>query len=114
MANGILNQGNAQEQGFDFFGHYHVPYTPFTVFALSQWLMPNTKISKDPLDFERYAIGVNYQMNEFLRFALDVQNLTYYHSQFTFPSGQIPGVGPVSDAVPRDTNAIFLNMEFNY
>jgi predicted porin len=124
MANGILNAGNAEEQGFDVFGHYHFPNTPFTVFGLTQWFQPNTNIKVDPLDFNRYVIGVAYQYNEFLRFALNAQNLSYYHSQLTFPAGEVLGVTEgsgakthavaVPDAVPRDTNAIFLNMEFNY
>jgi hypothetical protein len=94
------------------------------VFGLTQWFQPNTNIKVDPLDFNRYVIGVAYQYNEFLRFALNAQNLSYYHSQLTFPAGEVLGVTEgsgakthavaVPDAVPRDTNAIFLNMEFNY
>ncbi len=115
MVNGILNSGQAREEGFDFFGHYHFPDTPFTVFGLFQWFLPNTKVSKNPIDFERYAVGVSYQYNEFLRFALDSQALMFYHQQFTFPDGQVTGVDSDTPfAVPRDTHALFLNLEFNY
>ncbi|HUY17951.1 MAG TPA: hypothetical protein VMV15_01885 [Candidatus Binataceae bacterium] len=112
MVNGILNRGNTRQEGFDAFGHYHFPYTPFTLFGMSEWFMPDTKIKKNPLDFNRYIVGVNYQYNEFLRFALDVQNLSYYHSQFTLPAQD--GIAATPFAVPRDSNSIWLNVEFNY
>jgi hypothetical protein len=114
MVNGILNSGKTRQQGFDVFGHYHFPYTPFTLFGMTEWFQPDTKMSKNPLDFNRYIVGVDYQWNEFLRFALDWQNLSYYHSQFTFPAGEATGVGATPFAVPRDSNSIWLNVQFNY
>ncbi|MBF6568488.1 MAG: hypothetical protein IVW54_06390 [Candidatus Binataceae bacterium] len=114
MTNGILNTGSSQQQGFDVLGRYHIPYTPFDLFGLYEWFMPNTKISKDPLDFQRWVVGVGYQYNEFLRFALDSQNLLFYHKQFTFPAGEVSGVGATPFAVPGDTHVFMLNVEFNY
>ena len=40
----ILNNGQAQQQGFDFFGHFHIPETPVSLFGMFQWLLPNTPI----------------------------------------------------------------------
>lgn len=112
MVHDILDKGNAREEGFDVFGHYHIPETPFTVFGMTEWFLPNTKIDKNPLDFNRYIAGVGYQYNEFLRFALDVQMLSYYHSQFTFPAEK--DIPTTAYAVPRDQNSIWLNVQFDY
>ena len=40
-----------------------------------QWFMPNDKFADDPLDFQRFIVGLSYQVNEFLRFAVDSQNV---------------------------------------
>lgn len=95
-----------------------------------QWFLPNDQFSDDPLDFQRFVVGVSYQVNEFLRFALDSQNVLFYHNQESIPVarlarfGYVPGAsfnglllpsrGAIPFMVPRDTHAIFLNMEFNY
>jgi hypothetical protein len=124
MTNAILNNGQAQQIGFDFFGHYHIPHTPLTLFGMFQWLQPNTNVALDPLDFQRWVLGVSYQYNEYLRFALDSQNLSYYHGQFAFPVSEAKELGwtaptgfkgsTVPSAVPWDTHAIFANVEFSY
>jgi len=113
MTTAILNQGKAIQEGFDLFGHYHIPNTPFSIFGLYQWELPNTNANNpDPLDFERFVAGVAYQYNEYLRFALDSQNLSYYHNQETFSGFGL--AKPVPNAVMRDIHSIFLNVEFNY
>jgi hypothetical protein len=128
--NAILNNGQARELGFDVFGHYHIPKTPLTAFGMFQWFLPNDKFSDDPLDFQRFVVGVSYQVNEFLRFAVDSQNTLFYHDQQSSPIsylsrfGYVPGssfnglllpaTGSVPFLVPRDTHSIFANMEFNY
>ncbi len=112
MTNAILNSGLAREQGFDWFGHYHIPNTPFTPFGMFEWFMPNTKIQKDPLDFQRWIVGISYQYNEYLRFAADMRSLNYYHGQFTFPA-QL-GVPTTPFSVPKDSQSYWLNVEFNY
>ena len=104
-------------------GHVDIPHTPFTAFGLVQWLQPNTRVNKDPLDFTRYDLGIQWLVNKYLRVAFDSQAIQYYHSQFTYDSS-FPGIGggstnhskiaPTEFAVPRDTHAFFLNLEFRY
>jgi hypothetical protein len=124
MTNAILNNGAAEQIGFDFFGHLRIPHTPLTLFGMFQWWNPNTNIAVDPLDFQRWVAGVSYQYNEYLRFALDSQNLSYYHGQFGFPVSTLDTLGwtapsgfkgvVVPSSVARDTHAIFANVEFSY
>ncbi len=104
-ASGILTS-SAQQRGFDFFGHYNIPHSPFSLFGLYQYFQPNINVNKDPLDFERIVGGISYKYDKYLEFALDSQNLIFTHSQFTY-SG-------IPNAVPNNVNALFLNAEFNY
>jgi hypothetical protein len=125
LANALLNNGRTQQEGFDFFGHYHI-YGPFTAFGLFQEFLPNTKVNLDPFDMQRFTVGVWYEYNEYLRFAFSSQNLSFFHDQFTFPLayaeefGPMPNIagttvtGNIKDAVPRDIHALFLNAEFSY
>jgi hypothetical protein len=128
--NAILNNGQAEQIGFDAFGHYHIPETPITLFGMFQWFEPNQNFHNDPLDFQRFIVGVSYQYNEYLRFAVDTQNFSFYHDQQTIPITQLkkfgyspggtfnnqllPKTGSIPDMVTRDTHAIFGNVEFNY
>jgi hypothetical protein len=125
-----LNNGRARQLGWDFFGHYHIPTTKLTAFGMFQWLMPNDNVNEDPLDFMRFVAGISYQYNEYLRFALDSQNLLFYHDQFSVPISyakdfnyaaggtlngrKLPKTGSIPNTVPLDTHAIFLNIEFAY
>jgi hypothetical protein len=125
-----LNNGRAREIGADFLGRYHIPGTKLTAFGLFQWFMPNDNVNENPLDFMRFVTGISYQYNEYLRFALDSQNLMFYHDQFsvpidyakqfnyaaggTFNGRKLPATGSIPNTVPLDTHAIFLNMEFAY
>ena len=122
MAGFILNNGNGEgsagqavQMGWDFLGHADVPHTPFTIFGLWQQFLPNTRLDHDPLDFRRYDLGVQWLVNKYLRVAVDYQGINYYHGQFSLPAGFF---GPKSKefdfAVPRDTQAFFLHMEFRY
>jgi hypothetical protein len=104
-AKSILNF-QAQQQGFDFFGHVNIPHSPVSIFGLYQYFQPNTNVSKDPLDFERIVAGIAIKYNSHLRFAIDSQNLIYTHSQFTFNG--------IPNAVPTNINALFANFELNY
>ncbi|HEY6418306.1 MAG TPA: hypothetical protein VIX59_04815 [Candidatus Binataceae bacterium] len=130
----LQNNSRTVQAGWDVFGHYKFPHTPLTAFGMFQWFQPNTKVNENPLDFQRWIAGLSYQYNEYLRIALDSQNLLFYHSQFPFTTkyantfapvfvkipnpGHIPPVvsppATVNQPVPRDTHAIFLNLEFNY
>jgi hypothetical protein len=116
MVGHILNS-QAVQMGADLLGHYDIPHTPFTAFGLLQWFQPNTRIDKDPLDFTRYDLGVQWLINRYLRVAFDSQAIQYYHSQFTFPATHVPGqasTAAVPFAVARDTHAFFLHLEFRY
>jgi hypothetical protein len=133
----ILNNGRTRQLGVDFLGHYHIPDTKLTAFGMFQWLMPNDNVSGvDPLDFQRFVVGLSYQYNEFLRLAVDSQNLLYYHNQmgwgvptaekygyvagknfngWTLPTSIPPRFGgQIPDLVPRDIHSFFLNLEFSY
>jgi hypothetical protein len=50
-------------------------------------------LTGNPLDFQRFVVGVAYQYNEYLRFAVDSQNLSFYHKQFGIPVGTAGGFG---------------------
>ncbi len=104
-AKSILALG-AKQQGFDFFGHVNIPHSPFSLFGLYEYFQPNINVSKDPLDFQRIVAGIAYKYNSHLRFALDSQNLIYTQSQFTYNG--------IPNAVPTNTNALFVNVEVNY
>lgn len=133
----LLNNSRTVQRGFDVFGHVHLPYTPFRLIGLFQWFEPNAKVDRDPLDFYRYMVGVEWQINEFVRLAVDTQNLNFYHGQEPFPTAYantfgdvflpikntstasgapktFPAPKTVTDPVPRDTHAIELNLEFAF
>jgi hypothetical protein len=128
--NAILNNGSARQIGFDMFGHYSIPDTPFTLFGMFQWLMPNDKVNPNPLDFQRFVAGVSYRYDEYLRFALSSQNIIFYHNQLSLPVSYLerfdyapgsklngillPATGDIPFLVPRDTHSIFANVEFAY
>ena len=127
----ILQNGRARNIGLDFFGHFNIPNTRLSVFGLFQWFMPNDNISENPLDFQRFIVGVAYRYNEYLRFAVDSQNISYYHNQFGIPVGtaegfnyapgnfngrQLPSIKTftIPNLVPTDTHSVFANVEFSY
>ena len=126
LATALFNNGRAIEQGYDVFGHLHIPNTPFTLFGMFEWFMPNTHVEKNPFDFQRWIAGISYQYNEFLRFSLDSQNMLYYHNNFNFPiaeanhfgaqtySAAAVARGSVADSVFRDGHSFWLNAEFNF
>ena len=126
------NNGRSRQLGLDFMGHYHIPGTKLTTFGMFQWFLPNDNVKENPLDFQRFVVGVSYQFNEYFRIALDSQNLLFYHGQFGLPvsyankfnyaAGKsfngwlLPKSGStvIPNLVPRDTHAIFANLEFAY
>lgn len=123
LASALFNNGRAVEQGYDVFGHLHLPQTPLTLFGMFEWFQPNTHVDLNPFDFKRWIAGVSYQYNEFLRFSLSSQNILYYHDNFAFSQAEAdkfapvfaaPGSKTVPNAVFRDGHSIFLNLEFNY
>jgi len=123
LVRALQNNGQSTQQGFDFFGHLQIPNTPFTLFGMFEQFLPNTKADQNPVDFQRVVAGIEYKYSKNLRFALDSQNLLYYHSQFTFPANELATFNPaaakanpdgIKNAVPRDIHAFFLNVEFSY
>jgi hypothetical protein len=122
LATALLNNGRAVEQGYDIFGHLHIPQTPFTLFGMFEWMQPNTHVDVNPFDFQRWVAGISYQYNEFLRFSLDSQNMLYYHNNFAFShaeanhfsTGAFPATGSVPNSVFRDGHSFWLNAEFNF
>jgi len=125
LAQALLNNGRSVQEGFAFFGRYHIPTTPLTLFGIFQLFQPNTNVSTDPFDFQRWIVGVSYQYNEYLRFAIDSDNLDFYHSQFAFPTAEALqfnsaakftplSAKAIQNVVPRDIHAIFLHVEFDY
>jgi hypothetical protein len=123
LATGLLNNGRAVEQGYDAFGHLHIPETPFTLFGMFEWWMPNTHVNENPFDFQRWIAGISYQYNEFLRIAFDTQNILYYHHDFNFPEAYAdkfapefpaPGTSTIKNSVLRDGHSFWLNAEFNF
>ncbi len=113
---GKILDSQAVQMGWDFLGHVDIPHTPFTAFGLFQQILPNTRIDYDPLDFQRYDLGVQWLINKYLRVAFDSQAIMYYHGQFTFPKTNVSGqsIAATAYAVPRDTHAFMLHMEFRY
>jgi hypothetical protein len=117
LVKALQDKHDTVQQGFALFGHYDIPRTPLSLFALWQRFQPNTNVSTNPIDFDRIVGGIGYKYNQYLRFALDVQDLDYYHSQFTFPAGKAKALGlkgAVPAAVPSGVKAVFLNFEFSY
>jgi hypothetical protein len=123
----LLNNGRAAEEGFAFFGHYHIPTTPLTAFGMFNWWQPNIHVDKNPFDFQRFVVGVSYQYNEYLRFAVDSQNVLYYHDQMAFPVAEAlkfnsasvyspiaKKTGFITGPVFPDMHSFFLNIEFAY
>jgi hypothetical protein len=135
MTAALLGNSRTVQQGFDIFGHLHIPETPFRLIGLFQLFEPNTKVNNDPLDFYRYMVGLEWQINEFMRLAVDTQNLQFDQSQEPFSTayanhfakvflpikntsaaGAAPFQPPktVTDPVPRDTHVLELNLEFAF
>ncbi|HTR66120.1 MAG TPA: hypothetical protein VMH85_10125 [Terriglobales bacterium] len=124
LAKALLGGTSTRQQGFDFFGHARLGHSPFSLFGMYQYFQPNTKISgTNPLDFERVVGGLSYKYNDHFEFSVDDQNLTYAHSQFNMTADQIAtfssslaaaNPGGIPNAVPTSTNAIMLNLLFNY
>jgi hypothetical protein len=101
VAAAVLAGDRTRQQGFAFFGHVNLGSSPFALFGLYQYFQPNTNFAgTDPIDFSHTVGGISYKYNEHMDFALQNSNFHYIHPQGT--------VGA------NDTNAIFLNFQFNY
>ncbi len=124
VVKGIFPAAGTRQQGFDFFGHLALGDSPFALFGTFQYFQPNTRLQgTDPLDFYRIVAGVSYTVNSHFQVAVDDQNLTYFHQQFTMTSAQISTFSQslatgnpngIQNIVPTGTNAFFINLLFNY
>ena len=124
VVKGILPATHTRQQGFDFFGHVALGNSPFALFGMFQYFQPNTNFrGTNPLDFERAVGGVSYAFNSHFQLAVDDQLLNYFHKQFTMTPAQIStfnsglaSANPagIANIVPGDTNAVFMNLLFNY
>ncbi len=123
LAKSLLNNDRTRQEGFAFFGHVKIPKSPFEVFGMYQKFLPNTLVDNNPFDFQRIVAGISYRYNKNLRFALDSQNLSYTSDQNIFPFSQLVKFDPllagknpngISNPVPKDTRAIFFNVEFSF
>jgi hypothetical protein len=107
VASTVLSGDRTRQQGFDFFGHVKLGDSPFALFGLFQYFRPNTNfdyasydLTNNPIDFTRVVGGISYKYNDHLDFAVQDSNFHYLH-----PQGMVGA---------SDTNAIFLNFQFNY
>lgn len=123
LVKALQNGNGTKQKGYAAFGHAQIPGTPFTLFAMYHFFLPNTQVDKNPLDFHRIVGGVSYKVNDRLRFALTSQNLIFRHSQFTFPASELAKFSPslaaanpngIPNAVPNRVQAIFANVELNF
>lgn len=124
VAKAILPSRGSHQEGYAAFGHLALGDTPFALFGMFHYFKPNTNFSgTNPLDFYRVVAGVSYAVNSHFQLAIDDQNLTYFHNQFTMTPAQISTFSPslatanptgIPNIVPTSTNAIFINLLFNY
>ena len=114
MSTAFQNSGRSFQQGFDVFGHLHIPDSPFTAFGMFELMQPDTKVDLNPNDFQRVVAGISYQYNEFVRLSFANQNLLYYHDQFNIPANEYNKNPATTDAVPRDNHMFMLAAEFSY
>jgi hypothetical protein len=119
----LLSGTHTKQKGFDFFGHARLGKSPFYLFGMFEQFNPNTRVATNPLDFRTVVGGISYKYGKYWQFALDSQNVIYYHKQFTFPASELANFNPglaaqnpngITDAVPDSSNAIFFNVLFNY
>ncbi len=125
LANALQNNGRTFQQGFNLFGHVLLGDTPFTLFGWLEWWLANTAVPVNPFDFYRVVVGISYQVNEYVRIAIDYQGIIYYHKQFNFPvseaqrfgfvlPSQYAGVTQISKVVPDSIDCIMMNLEYAF
>jgi len=123
LAQTLLNYNGTEQQGFALFGHSEIPRSNFTLFGMDESFHPNTRVFRNPLDFNRLIAGIAYKYNDHVRFSLDSQNLFYTQSRFSFPVGELAQFNPnlaaqnlsgIANAVPQNINALFFNVEIRF
>jgi hypothetical protein len=123
LAGALLAGSHTNQRGIDFFGHARLGKSPFYLFGMFEQFNPNTNVATNPLDFRTVIGGISYKYGKYWQFAVDSQNILYYHGQFTFPASELSLFSPslaasnpngIPNAVPQNINAIFFNVLFNY
>jgi hypothetical protein len=123
LVKAMQNRNGTKQRGYVVFGHAQIPGSPFTLFGIHHYFLPNTSVDKNPLDFSRIVAGVSYKVNDRLKFALTSQNLIFRHPQFTFPATELQLFSPsvaaanpngIPNAVPNRVQAVFVNTEFTF
>lgn len=123
LASAILGSDHTNQLGLIGFGHLQPGNSPFTLFGMVHYFQPNIKVNNDPIDFYRIIGGVSYKVNKSVRFALDSQNVIYYHRQYTFPHSELVGLNSgtaakypngIANAVPANIQSLFFNLEFSF
>ena len=124
LASALLNNGRTTQQAFNLFGHYHIPDTKFTLFGWINQFNTNTDVNNNPFDWQRYVVGIAYQYNEYLRFAIDEQAILYYQNQYNFPvsyAKQFNFVAPkgfkgktIPNVVLPDMHTTMVNIEYMF
>lgn len=123
LVKALQNTNGAKQRGYAAFGHAQIPRSPFSLFAMYHAFSPNTRVAKNPIDFERFVAGIGYKVNDRLRFAVSSQNLIFRHSQFMFPAAELQLFSPslaaanpngIANAVPNRVQAILANVGFNF
>lgn len=123
LVKALQNTNGAKQRGYAAFGHAQIPRSPFALFAMYHSFSPNTKVAKNPIDFDRIVAGIGYRVNDRLRFALSSQNLIFRHSQFMFPASELQLFSPslaaanpngIANAVPNSVHAIFVSTGFTF
>lgn len=103
---GTILSGQTRQRGYDFFGHARIGHTPFTLVGFFQEFQPNIHVSNDPIDFQRIVGALAYKYNKNLTLAFSSQNLVYTQTQGAFNG--------VANAVPTNTNALMLNVQYGF
>ena len=123
MTAALLGGVHTNQRGYDFFGHARLGKSPFYLFGMFEQFNPNTHVTTNPLDFRTVVGGISYKYTKYWQFALDNQNVIYYHKQFAFPAAELATFSQslaasnpngIANAVPDSSNAIFFNVLFNY
>lgn len=73
LVKALQNTNGAKQRGYVVFGHAQIPRSPFSLFAMYHSFSPNTKVAKNPIDFDRIVAGIGYKVNDRLRFALSTK-----------------------------------------
>jgi len=107
--------GGTWYSGYDAFGQVPLGNSPFSVFGIWQYIMPNTNFGSNPLDVQRIIGGLEYKVNKQVRIAATSQNLLHTNSS-QLSTAVLNAGGSASDAsaATQDINAAIISVLYNY